>query len=135
MSAIEMAKQNAIARQKAAELDSMKERERSQQIYDSGLMDAYSAVEREMMRKAQEQVVNRQMQQAAQQYNARGANDYNPTLGQAVQDAGNWIGKKFDGLANSFAGTPAADPYAAEAEALRKDVEAEAARKVMMGQQ
>lgn len=148
MSYIEKAKQNKANAEKAAAFDAQQQSAREQQVYDKGLGDAYTAVEREMMRKAQEREMDRQMQQAAARYENRGANDYNPSFNEMLNDVGAWMGRKADaagnyisnkanGLADSFVdavvGTPQQqNRYAAEGEALRRDVEAEAARQAML---
>lgn len=140
MSYIEKAKQNKANADKAAAFDNMQRKAKEQQVYDSGLKDAYGAVEQEMMRRAQEQAMDRQMREAADRYANRGANDYNPTLGQAIQDGKAWVGRKLNGLADSFVdavvGTPEQqNRYSAEGEKLRQEVEAENARRMMMQQQ
>lgn len=138
MSAIEQIRQRKAEQAELARYREKEALERDKSIRLAGQEEAYSAVERELMRRAQEQAMDRNMQQAAARFENRGANDYNPTFGQAMQDAGNWIGKKFNGLADSFvdviSGQPAnrPNPYAKEAEMLRRDVEAEAARRAMM---
>ena len=140
MSYIEKARQNKANADKAAAFDQMQKQQREENLYIQGTNDAYSAVEREMMRRAEEQAMDRKMQEAARRYESRGANDYNPTFGQAVKDAGNWVGNKLGGLADTFVNTVTgetprqAQRYNKEAEMLRRDVEAEAARKAMMGQ-
>lgn len=63
MSYIEKARQNKINADKAAAFDDQQRREQQRLDYDAGAKDAYTAVELEMMRRAQEQAIDRQMEQ------------------------------------------------------------------------
>lgn len=97
MSYIEKAKQNKANADKAAAFDELQRREQQRLNYDAGAKDAYTAVEMEMMRRAQEQAMQRQMQEA---YNRDAYQEPRPTTGWGqleglagtVRKAGNAVG-------------------------------------------
>lgn len=96
MSYIEKAKQNKANADKAVAFDQMQQGRREQQVYDKALGDAYTAVEREMMRKAAEQQMQQQMTEAYNRPEFQGPQptsaDWATGLAGSVRDVGNTVG-------------------------------------------
>jgi hypothetical protein len=96
MSYIEKAKQNKANADKAAAFDAQQKTAREQQVYDKALGDAYTAVEREMMRKAAEQQMQQQMAEAYNRPEFQGPQptsaDWVDGLAGTVRNAGNAVG-------------------------------------------
>jgi hypothetical protein len=104
MSYIEKAKQNKANAEKAAAFDAQQMAAREQQVYDRGLGDAYTAVEREMMRRAQEQQMQQQMADAYNRPEFQGPQptsaDWADGLAGSVRKAGNAVGDWWNNTMN-----------------------------------
>jgi hypothetical protein len=104
MSYIEKAKQNKANAEKAAAFDQMEQQRREQEVYAKGNNDAYSAVEREMMRRAQEQRMQEQMADAYNRPEFQGPKptsaDWVDGLAGTVRNAGNAVGNWWSGTMN-----------------------------------
>lgn len=116
MSYIEKSRQNKVNAEKAASFDRMQQARREEDLYAQGSNDAYSAVERELMRKAEaDRQMDRDMAAGAAYYEAnKGADntsfrqmlgDVGNLIGQKVNAAGNYISNAAGGLADSLGQT------------------------------
>jgi hypothetical protein len=104
MSYIEKARQNKANAEKAAAFDQMQKQQREENLYIQGTNDAYSAVEREMMRRAQEQRMQEQMTDAYNRPEFQGPQptsaDWVNGLAGTVSKAGNAVGNWWNGTMN-----------------------------------
>lgn len=96
MSYIEKARQNKANAEKAAAFDNMQQQARDRDMRSAGANEAYTAVEREMMRRAQEQQMQQQMADAYNRPEFQGPQptsaDWVDGLAGSVRNAGNAVG-------------------------------------------
>lgn len=101
MSAIEASRQKMINAQKAAELDRIQRDQENARIFTEGRNAALSEVEMRLMQKrAEQEAMDRQMQAARAQFDTRGANDYNPSLGEFAGRVGNYLKDTYNNASN-----------------------------------
>ena len=94
MSYIEKSRQNKVNAEKAASFDRMQQTRREEDLYAQGSNDAYSAVERELMRKAEvDRQMDRDMAAGAAYYQANKGAD-NANFRQMLGDVGSIISNK-----------------------------------------
>ena len=67
MSYIEKARQNRANAEKAQAFDTLNQQHRDRQAYDAGAGDAYTEVEQQLMARAQQEAMQRQIAEASQQ--------------------------------------------------------------------
>jgi hypothetical protein len=125
MSYTEKAKQNKINADKAAAYDQLARAQQEQQVYRQGSNDAYSAVEREMMRKAEQDLMDKRMAEAAAKYapvnTSTSFGDFLKGVNATLKEKTSAI---FGGSPGGLADTVRApSQYDAQGAAVKKDME------------